>query len=264
MDRQYKFCLESEARMRMCPLGSQEYEDEKYKLFPLVCLGEGRGAHVCLCGRRENLDQAVRDLFNQTAAAKKVRQQVPTQAFGLQHFLETTQAKIIVILSTIFLAFAAVLEWTEEYPGAVQKPIPVRRAGVAFKVVALVLGIGNWGRAGGGGWVLFLVKGIVTALEIPVKGFLIFKYVPNTTLASPTDWFNLLGPTILAIFIAIMDTVRVWQGIVGGDDGGESNEFLPYTRLGDTYDALTTRPYPGRGLDRTEKLMLMEALLWKM
>jgi len=90
--------------MRIHSLGSQAYKDAKYKLFPVVCLVEGRGAHVCLCGRREKLDEAVCALFNQTAAAKKSRQQVPTRAFGLRHFLATRQAKIIVIFSTIFLA----------------------------------------------------------------------------------------------------------------------------------------------------------------
>jgi len=125
--------------MRFHLHGSEAYKAEKYKLFPVVCLVEGRGAHVYLCGRREKLDEAVCALFNHTAAAKKSRQRVPTRAFGLRHFLATRQAKIILILSTIFLVFAAVLEWTEEYPGAVQKPIPVRCTGVVFKVVELVL-----------------------------------------------------------------------------------------------------------------------------
>lgn len=87
------------------------------------------------------------------------------------------------------------------------------------------------------------------ALEIPVKGFLIFKYVPRTTLATPTDWFNLLGPSILTLSITIMDTVKAWLSIMAGDDGGESNAFLLFTRLGDKYETLTSRPYPGRGLE---------------
>ena len=51
---------------------------------------------------------------------------------------------------------------------------------------------------------------MITALEIPVKGFVIAKYVPNTTFSTPTDWLNLAGPTILALFVTIMDTVTLW------------------------------------------------------
>ena len=193
------------------------------------------------------MDDSICALFNQTAAAKKSRQQVPAHAFGLRLYFVTRQAKIMLILSTIFLLFVIVLEWTEEYPGSVQKPIPVRCAGAVFKIVELLLGVANWGvanwgGAGGGGLILYLVKGIVTALEIPVKGFLIFKYVLDTTLTIPIDWLNLLGPSILALFITIMDTAKVWQAIVAGDDGGENNEFLPFTKLGDRYEMLARSP----------------------
>ena len=134
----------------------------------------------------------------------------------------------MLILSTIFLPFATALEWTEEYPGSVRKPVPIRCAGIVFKIVELLLGMANWGVSGSGGLMLYLAKRIVTALEIPVEGFLIFNYVLDTTLTILTDWPNLLGPSILALFIIIMDMAKVWQAIVAGDNGREHNEFLPF------------------------------------
>ena len=49
---------------------------------------------------------------------------------------------------------------------------------------------------------------------------------------------------------------------MGWDDGGEHNEFLPFMRYGDKYSVLSREPYTGRGLDRAEKVVLVEALLW--
>ena len=40
----------------------------------------------------------------------------------------------------VFLIFAIVLEWAEEYPGSVKKPVQLRWAGIACKVVELLLG----------------------------------------------------------------------------------------------------------------------------
>ena len=74
----------------------------------------------------------------------------------------------------------------------------------------LLLGVGNWALSDKNDYamVLYFAKGVVTALKIPVKGYLIVQYVPRTMLATQTDWFNLLGTSILALLITIMDTVR--------------------------------------------------------
>ena len=122
------------------------------------------------------------------------------------------------------------------------------------------LGLGARSWAASGTIELYFTKGVVTALEIPLKGCLIVKFVPGTTLVIRTDWFNLLGPSILALFIVVVDTVEVWLLIIRGGDGGENNEFL---WLGYRYDQLTMEPYPRSGLDRREKLVLIEALLWR-
>lgn len=116
----------------------------------------------------------------------------------------------MLILSSVFLVFAIALEWTEEYPGSIKKPVPVHWVGIICKIVELLLGVGNWALSDKNDYtmVLYFTKGVVTALEIPVKGYLIVQYVPRTTLATRTDWFNLLGPSILALLITIMDTVR--------------------------------------------------------
>jgi len=215
------------------------------------------------------LESSVRRFFDQTASAKRSRHQVPVNAFGVRQYCIIHQAGLVVILSSLFLLLAIVLEWTEEYPGGVRKPVPVRWAGIAFKMVELLLGAAAWGYSHwaaastkGYNVILYFAKGLITALEIPIKGTLIIRYVPRTTLASPTDWFNLLCPSILALYIIIMDTTKLWLSILGGDDGGANNEFLPFTKLGDRYEVLAQRPYPGTGLDRSEKVVLIEALLW--
>ena len=158
---------------------------------------------------------------------------------------------------------AIALEWTEEYPGSVTKPVPVRWAGIVCKIIELGFGVVHWATRGNSyNWVFFFAKGVVVALEIPLKGGLIFKYVPRTTLSTPSDWFNLFGPTLLALCITIMDAVKLRLSIAGGDDGGEDNQFLPFTGTDDKYESLVKRPYPGAGLNRREKLVIIEALLY--
>ena len=80
--------------------------------------------------------------------------------------------------------------------------MPVRWAGIAGKVVELLLGAAH-GTAALKNYNLrcFLAKGLSMVLAIPLKRYLVVRYVPGTTLAAPIDWFNLLGPSILALFI---------------------------------------------------------------
>ena len=100
---------------------------------------------------------------------------------------------------------------------------------------------------------LYLVKVNVTALEIPLNGSLIIKYVTKTNLETPIDWLNLDGPSILAMFITIIDIVKFDRAIGGGGDNcGESNEFLPFPSVGGKYEVLTKMSYPGEGLYRKE------------
>ena len=44
------------------------------------------------------------------------------------------------LLSSVFLAWAIALEWTEEYPGSLKKPVQVRWVGIGCKIIELVLG----------------------------------------------------------------------------------------------------------------------------
>ena len=56
---------------------------------------------------------------------------------------------------------------------------------------------------------IIFAKGLITVLEIPLHLYLVVRYAAGTTLASPTDWFNLLGPSILALFIIVMASTKV-------------------------------------------------------
>ena len=48
------------------------------------------------------------------------------------------------LLSNFFLVCAIALEWTEEYPGSVKKPVQVRWAGIACKMIELLVETANW------------------------------------------------------------------------------------------------------------------------
>ena len=81
-----------------------------------------------------------------------------------------------------------------------------------------------WGSSPGLYWAASEGKGYNLLLYF-TKGYLIVKHVPRTTLASPTDWLNLLGPSILALFIIVVDMVEVWLSFVKGMMVGEAMTF---------------------------------------
>ena len=70
-----------------------------------------------LGGGKAEFMRSVRTLFDQTALAKKSRQQVPANAFGLWQYCLTHQAGTILIVSSLSLLCGIALEWTEEYRG---------------------------------------------------------------------------------------------------------------------------------------------------
>ena len=77
-------------------------------------------------GRRISLDSLIRTYFDQAADAKRSRQQAPAYGFGFRLFYSIYHLGLVLMLSSLFLVFAILLEWTEEYPGGIRKPIPVR------------------------------------------------------------------------------------------------------------------------------------------
>jgi len=80
---------------------------------------------------------------------------------------------------------------------------------------------------------LYFVQGLITVLEMLIKGYLIVIFIPGTTLTPWTDWLNFLGPSILPLFVIVMDTTKVWLLIVRRDDSGENIEFLHFMKVGE-------------------------------
>lgn len=75
----------------------------------------------------------------------KLRTKFLDYGFGFRHFSPRHQAELMCTLSTLFRRIAIALEWKEDYPGSVKKPVQVRWAGIACKIVELLLGLANWG-----------------------------------------------------------------------------------------------------------------------
>ena len=127
-----------------------------------------------------------------------------------------------------------------------------------MKVAQFLLGVAN-GTVPKNSLVLYFAKGLITALELLMKGDLTATFDPETTPISRTDWFNLVKPSIPPLPIIVMDTTKMWLSMVRGDNSRESSEFLLSTKFGDMCHILTKEPYPFDGREKAQLIMA----LWK-
>ena len=136
------------------------------------------------------------------------------------------------------------------------KPVQVRWARIVCKMMELLLGSANWTASFGEEdhkLMLDCAKGVITALETPIKGSLIVKYLCPWTYSSHSDRMVRPVNSCSVHHRYGQGKLRLWIA-EWGDGDGEKNVFLPFMRLGAKYEMLTKKPYPGRGLDLTEKV----------
>ncbi|KAF8465479.1 hypothetical protein BDZ91DRAFT_794813 [Kalaharituber pfeilii] len=205
-------------------------------------------------------DRAIRQYITVAAGEKRRTKTAAAPYFGVHYYMKLHLNIIKLIVFLLLTLWGIAFEWTEVYPTSVPKPPQVSAMGTAFKVARFGLYTifahipeRGWNTSGGAKASRRLLLGmtIATVVDDVVKNVMIAYLVPNSTIITSRDAFNLMASPLMPVWIFLMEA------------GSRDDPELPFTRPGELFSCILESPRVGQGLEPREIGILLEALLWR-